>query len=138
MDLPRLTAGQIKNSSLSKLGITKTFHAGETIVNENAMSRSIPVVIKGSIKVMQPDEDYKEILLYYLRPGETCIMSFLAGSNRDPLTGLFGAFFLFQAVTNSGCPGSKACSVPAGNTNQTESSDIPDIKDIDFTEINDR
>ncbi|MEX2592713.1 MAG: Crp/Fnr family transcriptional regulator, partial [Anditalea sp.] len=81
--LPRQTSGQKPLDDISKLGIIKEFNPGETIVNEQATVQSIPMVIKGSIKVMKSDNDYKEILLYYLRPGETCIMSFLAGLNHD-------------------------------------------------------
>ncbi len=65
------------------MGITRQFNPGETIVNEHAPVQSIPIVTKGSVKVMQSDDDYKEIVLYYLRPGETCIMSFLAGIYQD-------------------------------------------------------
>src|SRR5699024_10409928 len=45
--------------------------------------QSIPIIIRGSVKVIQSDEEYREIVLYYLRAGETCIMSFLAGLYQD-------------------------------------------------------
>ena len=32
---------------------------------------------------MRTDEDGREILLYYIRPGESCIMSFLGGIHND-------------------------------------------------------
>ncbi|GAB2683656.1 hypothetical protein GCM10027037_00770 [Mucilaginibacter koreensis] len=32
---------------------------------------------------MRQDEDGREILLYYIKPGESCIMSFLAGIHED-------------------------------------------------------
>lgn len=68
---------------LGDLGFTKTFSEGEIILNENAYINTIPIVIKGSVKVMQSDDDYREMLLYYLQPGETCIMSFLGGMHHD-------------------------------------------------------
>lgn len=68
---------------LSDLGIIKSFNAGKTIVNEDTHIRSVPIVIKGSVKVMQSDDDLKEMVLYYLRPGETCVMSVLAGLYQD-------------------------------------------------------
>lgn len=68
---------------LSKLGFTKTFPEGAVILNENAYINTIPIVLKGSVKVMQSDDDYREMLLYYLQPGETCIMSFLGGMHHD-------------------------------------------------------
>lgn len=68
---------------LSDLGIIKSFNAGKTIVNEDTHIRSVPIVLKGSVKVMQSDDDLKEMVLYYLRPGETCVMSVLAGLYQD-------------------------------------------------------
>ncbi|MBL0032418.1 MAG: Crp/Fnr family transcriptional regulator [Bacteroidetes bacterium] len=68
---------------LKKYGITKKFSEGDIILNENAYIKAIPIVINGSIKVMRTDEDGREILLYYIRPGESCIMSFLGGIHND-------------------------------------------------------
>ncbi len=58
----------------------KLIPAGQTILREGDWIRSIPIVKKGSIKVSRHDEEGREILLYYIRPGESCVMSFLAGS----------------------------------------------------------
>lgn len=82
-DLSSLDSVLETNKKLSDLGITKRFVRGETIVNEDAPIQSIPFVTKGSIKVMQSDDTYKEMVLYYLRPGETCVMSVLAGLYHD-------------------------------------------------------
>ncbi|MDP1727954.1 MAG: Crp/Fnr family transcriptional regulator [Bacteroidota bacterium] len=68
---------------LSAYGIAKSFLEGAVILNENAFINSIPIVIKGSIRVMRMDEDGREILLYYIRAGESCIMSFLGGLHHD-------------------------------------------------------
>lgn len=68
---------------LLEYGIVKTFEADQIILNENAYIRSIPLVMKGSIRVMRSDDEDKEILLYYIKPGESCIMSFLGGIHRD-------------------------------------------------------
>lgn len=64
-------------------GIPKTFEEGEVILNENAHIRSIPIVTRGSIRVMRSEGDEKEILLYYIKAGESCIMSFLGGMHND-------------------------------------------------------
>lgn len=82
-DLSSLASVLEVNKELEDLGISRQFEPGETIVSEHAPVRSIPIVTKGSLKVMQSDDTYKEIVLYYLRPGETCIMSFLAGLYHD-------------------------------------------------------
>lgn len=68
---------------LADLGFAKTFGEGEIILNENSYIKAIPIVTKGSIKVMRTDEDGREILLYYIKPGESCIMSFLGGIHQD-------------------------------------------------------
>lgn len=68
---------------LYKYSIVKQFKDGDFILKENANIQSIPIVTKGSIKVMRTDDDEKEILLYYIKPGESCIMSFLGGIHQD-------------------------------------------------------
>ncbi|MDZ7660030.1 Crp/Fnr family transcriptional regulator [Fodinibius sp.] len=82
-DLSSLTSALEENMDLRDLGITKHFKSGDTIVSEDVPVRSIPIVTAGSVKVMQSDDTYKEMVLYYLQPGETCIMSFLAGLYHD-------------------------------------------------------
>ncbi|HTL80412.1 MAG TPA: Crp/Fnr family transcriptional regulator [Bacteroidia bacterium] len=68
---------------LSAYGVARTFKEGDVILNENAYIRDIPIVTKGSIRVMRTDEDGREILLYYIKAGESCIMSFLGGMHHD-------------------------------------------------------
>jgi CRP/FNR family transcriptional regulator len=63
--------------------IIKNFEAGDVILDENANIRSIPIVTKGSVRVMRTDEEGKEILLYYIKEGESCIMSFLGGLHHE-------------------------------------------------------
>jgi CRP/FNR family transcriptional regulator, anaerobic regulatory protein len=63
--------------------IPKNFVAGDIILNENGNIRAIPIVTKGSIRVMRTDEEGKEILLYYIKAGESCIMSFLGGMHHE-------------------------------------------------------
>ncbi|KFC18620.1 MULTISPECIES: Crp/Fnr family transcriptional regulator [Epilithonimonas] len=64
-------------------GITKAYREGDIILDENASIRSIPIVMKGMIKVMRTEEDGREILLYYIKAGESCIMSFLGGMHKE-------------------------------------------------------
>jgi CRP/FNR family transcriptional regulator, anaerobic regulatory protein len=63
--------------------ILKTYQEGDVILNENAYIRAIPIVTKGSIKVIRTEEDGREILLYYIKAGESCIMSFLGGMHNE-------------------------------------------------------
>lgn len=69
--------------NLYEHGIQKNYLAGEIILNDNANIRAIPIVVKGMAKVMRTDEEGKEILLYYLKAGESCIMSFLGGIHHE-------------------------------------------------------
>lgn len=64
-------------------GIAKTFAEEDIILNENAYIKAIPIVTRGSIKVMRTDDEGREILLYYIKAGESCIMSFLGGMHHD-------------------------------------------------------
>src|SRR5690606_10057677 len=68
---------------LYQYGIRKTYEAGRIILNENAAVRSIPIVTRGTLKVIRTDEDSREILLYYIKAGESCIMSFLGGMHNE-------------------------------------------------------
>ena len=64
-------------------GIAKTFAEGEAILNENAYIKAISTVTSGSIRVIRTDDDGREILLYYIKAGESCIISFLNGMHQD-------------------------------------------------------
>jgi CRP/FNR family transcriptional regulator, anaerobic regulatory protein len=68
---------------LYKNAVIKTYQEGDVILNENANIRAIPIVTKGSIRVIRTDEDGREILLYYIKAGESCIMSFLGGLHHE-------------------------------------------------------
>jgi CRP/FNR family transcriptional regulator len=74
---PELLEKLYSNSSV------KNFKQGDVILNESSIIRSIPIVITGSIKVLRTDDDGREILLYYIKEGESCIMSFLGGMHQD-------------------------------------------------------
>lgn len=74
---PRIT------EKLMGMGITKSFAEGNVIINENSFVKAIPIVTNGSVRVMRTDEDGREILLYYIKAGESCIMSFLGGMHHD-------------------------------------------------------
>lgn len=64
-------------------GIPKSYEAGSIILNENASIHAIPIVVKGVMKVIRTEEDGREILLYYIKAGESCIMSFLGGMHHE-------------------------------------------------------
>ncbi len=48
----------------------------------------------------------------------------------DTITGVFGAFFLFQALTNTGCMVSQTCGTPAQVNHEPK-----DDQEIEYSEI---
>ena len=70
-------------TKLFEYGQQKSFKEGDIILNENAYIKSVPIVISGSMRVMRTDDDGRELLLYYIKSGESCIMSFLGGLHDD-------------------------------------------------------
>jgi CRP/FNR family transcriptional regulator len=68
---------------LIDFGFPKTFKEGDVILNENTYIKAIPIVTSGSVRVMRTDEEGREILLYYIKAGESCVMSFLGGLHHD-------------------------------------------------------
>lgn len=68
---------------VSTYGQLKKFPAGSVIQQEDSYIKSIPLVLNGSLKVMRTDTNGHEILLYYITPGESCIMSFLGGIHNE-------------------------------------------------------
>lgn len=56
-------------------GIPKTIASGVEILRAGQYIQSIPIVLKGMVKVIMRHED-REFLLYYIHPNESCIMSF--------------------------------------------------------------
>ncbi|ROH97839.1 Crp/Fnr family transcriptional regulator [Chryseobacterium daecheongense] len=61
----------------------KLFPAGTVILDIGSYVNYIPLVMSGSVKVVRTEEDGREILLYYLTPGESCISSILSGLTQD-------------------------------------------------------
>ncbi|MFD1292515.1 Crp/Fnr family transcriptional regulator [Lutibacter holmesii] len=53
------------------------------LVREGQFIKVIPIVLEGLIKVFSRYED-KELLLYYIKPSESCVMSFSASLKNTP------------------------------------------------------
>jgi CRP/FNR family transcriptional regulator, anaerobic regulatory protein len=64
---------------------------GETIVKFHTYIKNIPIIVRGHVKVTGEDDEGNEILLYYLKPGDSCVMSVLGALN--------GALSKIQAKT---------------------------------------
>ena len=53
------------------------------ILREGQYVKVIPIVVEGLIKVFTRHQD-KDLLLYYIKPDESCIMSFAASLKNEP------------------------------------------------------
>ncbi len=65
----------------------------------------------------------------FLRLGLGIYIAVQAVETRSLLSGIIAGFFLFQAITNTGCCGSNACAVPIKKSNSDTT------KEVDFEEI---
>ncbi len=62
--------------------VIKQFPIHMELVREGQYVKFIPIVLKGLIKVFTQFEE-KELLLYYIKPEQSCIMSFSSCMNND-------------------------------------------------------
>ena len=79
--LPHLSDELI--SEIASVAIFKEIPSGSTILREGQYIKVIPIVTQGLIKVFSRHED-KDLLLYYIQPHESCIMSFSASLKNEP------------------------------------------------------
>lgn len=50
--------------------------SGDTMLNIGQTIRAMPLLVKGTIKVSHINDDGQELLLYYVKAGESCAMTF--------------------------------------------------------------
>lgn len=67
-------------------------------------------------------------LMRWLRLGLGIYLAVQAVQLHDTLAGVIAAFFLIQAVTNTGCCGAGSCAIPTKTKTD-------DIKEVDFKEV---
>ena len=70
---------------IEKVALFKSFSKETVILKENSYVQFIPLVIKGLVKVYKEEENGNEVLLYYIKPGESCIMSIMAAEKNIPI-----------------------------------------------------
>lgn len=61
---------------MEQFGTTQSFNEGDLIMDYGKYIRMMPIVLKGTIKVLKLDENNNEILLYYLSNNESCSMAY--------------------------------------------------------------
>ncbi|MFO7932814.1 MAG: Crp/Fnr family transcriptional regulator [Bacteroidales bacterium] len=67
---------------LIEKGTYRKFPVNSELIREEQYIRSFPIVLSGLIKVCRTDEDGRELLIYYLRPGEVCTVSLICCMDR--------------------------------------------------------
>lgn len=62
-------------NSIKEHAVYQEVNEGDLLMDIGSIIKNIPMIISGSVKVIREDEEARELLLYYVRPGETCAMS---------------------------------------------------------------
>ncbi|MBC7570501.1 MAG: Crp/Fnr family transcriptional regulator [Spirosoma sp.] len=62
-------------AELDAVAQVRQFDAGTVLMEPGQPMLYIPIVLSGSIKIMRPDDDAGELLLYYLNPSDSCALS---------------------------------------------------------------
>jgi len=61
----------------------RTFSDGSTIIHHLGTVRSLPIVVSGTVRVLRTDTDGRELLIYHVKPGECCVISYLCGLHQE-------------------------------------------------------
>ncbi len=61
---------------IHQFGELKQFKEGDIIMDYGKYIRMMPIIVKGTIKVLRMDDTGNEILLYYLSSNESCSMAY--------------------------------------------------------------
>lgn len=63
---------------IENIASIQDFKKETIILKEDSYVKVIPLVVSGLVKVYKEEENGNEVLLYYIKPGESCIMSIMA------------------------------------------------------------
>lgn len=73
-----LYGGQFERELLQEIaavGVFKNVPADTVLMDFGQYVKSMPLLLKGAIKIMREDQDGDELLLYFLEKGDTCAMT---------------------------------------------------------------
>ena len=76
--LPFFKEETLRNEISEKAQLVEV-SAGTPILKEGAYVKTIPILLKGLVKVVKEEAGGKELLLYYIYPLESCIVSINCG-----------------------------------------------------------
>ncbi|WP_026755528.1 Crp/Fnr family transcriptional regulator [Sediminibacter sp. Hel_I_10] len=60
---------------INKVGLLLEVPEGEDLIRPGQYIKSMPLLLSGSIKIMRPDSEGDELLLYHIEKGDTCAMT---------------------------------------------------------------
>ena len=80
-----ISSSLILLKDIEKVALIQKFEKETVILKEDSYVQFIPLVISGLVKVYKEEENGNEVLLYYIKPGESCIMSIIAAEKNVPI-----------------------------------------------------
>ncbi|WP_111683381.1 Crp/Fnr family transcriptional regulator [Winogradskyella tangerina] len=86
MDFDKRILDFLKPPLLDKVleqSLIKEFQKGTEILREEQYVKVLPIVLEGLVKVYSRFND-KELLLYYIQPSQSCVMTFYASLKNTP------------------------------------------------------
>jgi CRP/FNR family transcriptional regulator, anaerobic regulatory protein len=119
--LPNLS--QALQDQISNNSALVEIPAETEILREGQYVKVIPLVLEGLVKVFTKYED-KELLLYYIQPNESCVMSFTASLKNEPSK--------VYAITDENC---KLLLLPVDKVAQWIG-EFPDLNNLFFQQYN--
>lgn len=69
---------------IAQVGQFKTAAVGSYLIRPGEFIRSVPIITTGSVKIMRPDQEGREALLYYLGGLDACAMSLTCCLSNKP------------------------------------------------------
>ena len=60
---------------ITEVGKLEEVPEGHVIMDVGRYITSVPLIVKGSIRVLREDNEGRDLFLYYLKPGDTCAVS---------------------------------------------------------------
>jgi CRP/FNR family transcriptional regulator, anaerobic regulatory protein len=66
-------------NELQAKSMTINVNAGQTMINVGQPIKAVPLILDGTLKISRINDEGQELLLYYVRKGEGCAMTFSCG-----------------------------------------------------------
>jgi CRP/FNR family transcriptional regulator len=85
-NFPQLASSNSLIKEIEDIGMFHEFEKNTIILKENSYVKFIPLLLSGLVKIYKEEENGNEVLLYYIKPGETCIVSVMAAEKDEKVT----------------------------------------------------